>query len=309
MMRRILRWLGPALAVLGLAYLVAFGARHASDLPAISWNAGRVAGLASAVGLYMLTLFSGAWAWHVLLRALGERQRYPEALGILAVSQAAKYLPGNVGQYVGRVALARESGLAAAPVLLTLVLETACAILAGLAMVAMTAAGLPGVPGAPMAPWRIAAATIGAAGSLAAAVVLLRRESVRRRLRLPDPPPGGPAAQLGAGLASLGLYGFNFLVLGVCAAVASRTVLEAPAVPLPALTGLFAAAWVAGFVTPGAPAGLGVREAVLVGGLQPLFGSRPDIAFGLPILFRLVSTAGDGVGFGLGWLLRRRTHG
>lgn len=304
------RWLGAALAVLGLAYLVVFGARHAADLPAISWDARRLAGLAAAVGLYELTLLSGASAWHALLRALGERPRYTEVLGILAVSQAGKYLPGNVGQYVGRVALARESGLAPAPVLLTLVLETACAILAGLATVAMTAAGLPfghGAPMAPMAPWRIAAAATAAAGALAAAVVLLRRESVRRRLRLPEPPPGGPAAQLRAGLACLGFYGFNFLVLGVCAAVVSRTVLAAPTVPLPALVGLFAAAWVAGFVTPGAPAGLGVREAVLVGGLRPLVG--PGVAFSLPVLFRLVTVMGDGVGFGLGWLLRRRAHG
>lgn len=295
------RWIGAALAVLGLAYLIVFGARHAADLPEISWDARRVAGLASAIGLYELTLISGASAWHLLLRALGERPRFATALGILAVSQAAKYLPGNVGHYIGRVALAKESGIAPAPVVLTLGLETACAILAGLAV---AAAGLPlGVSGAP---WRIAAAAVAAICALAATLVLIRREPVRRRLRLPEPPPGGPSRQLGAGLACLGLCGFNFLVFGACAAILARTVFETPA-PLPALTGLFAAAWVAGFVTPGAPAGLGVREAVLVGGLRPLVG--PGVAFGLPILFRLVTTAGDGVGFGLGWLLRRRAHG
>jgi uncharacterized membrane protein YbhN (UPF0104 family) len=298
------RWIGAALAVLGLVYLVVFGARHAADLPAISWDARRVAGLASAVGLYELTLLSGAAAWHLLLRALGERPRFATVLGILAVSQAAKYLPGNVGHYVGRVALARENGLAPAPVVLTLGLETACAILAGLAV---AAAGLPLDSETVLTPWRIAAAATAAAGTLVAALVLLRREPVRRRLRLPDPPPGGPARQLGAALACLGLCGCNFLVFGACAAILARTVLAAPSAPLPALTGLFAAAWVAGFVTPGAPAGLGVREAILLGGLKPIVG--PGVAFGLPILFRLVTTAGDGVSFGFGWLLRRRAHG
>jgi hypothetical protein len=32
------------------------------------------------------------------------------------------------------------------------------------------------------------------------------------------------------------------------------------------LTGLFAVAWISGFIVPGAPAGLGIREAILVTG-------------------------------------------
>jgi hypothetical protein len=306
-MKKTTRWLGTVLAVLGLAYLAAFGMRHASALPEIRWDARRVGGLALAVGLYELTLLSGASAWHLLLRATGEKPRFAAGLGILAVSQAAKYLPGNVGHYAGRVALAREAGLGTGPVVLTLGLETACAVLAGLAV---AAAGLP-LGGGAVEPWRIIAAAVAAAATLVLATVLVRREGVRRRLRLPEIPSGlsgSLSGQLGTGLACLGLYGFNFLVFGACAAVLSRTVLGAPAAPLPALTALFAAAWVAGFVTPGAPAGLGVREAVLAGGLRPLVG--PGAAFGLPILFRLVTTVGDGAGFGLGWLLRRRRgHG
>lgn len=299
--------MGAALAVLGLAYLVVFGARHAADLPEISWDARRVAGLASAVGLYQLTLLSGALAWHLLLRALGERPRFATALGILAVSQAAKYLPGNVGHYVGRVALARESGLAPAPVILTLGLETACAVLAGLSVVT---AGLPlGTlgRGAPLSMWRIGMAAAVAVCALAVAGLLLRLDPVRRRLGLPASSSLTGGRRLGVVLACLALGGFNFLILGACATILASTVLDAPAASLPVLTGLFAAAWIAGFITPGAPAGLGVREAVLVGGLKPIFG--PGVAFGLPILFRLVTTLGDGVGFGLGWLLRRRAHG
>ena len=51
------------------------------------------------------------------------------------------------------------------------------------------------------------------------------------------------------------------------------------------------ASWIAGFVTPGAPGGLGVREAamVFIGGR----GTSPDVLLLLAVLFRLVTFAGD----------------
>ena len=55
--------------------------------------------------------------------------------------------------------------------------------------------------------------------------------------------------------------------------------------------GLYAVSWLAGFIVPGAPAGLGVREAIMLAVLGPLYGSA--LAIGLSIAARLVSTSGD----------------
>ena len=52
-----------------------------------------------------------------------------------------------------------------------------------------------------------------------------------------------------------------------------------------------AVSWTLGFLTPGAPSGIGVREAVLVFLLSPLVGSAEAII--LSILFRLVTVGGD----------------
>jgi uncharacterized membrane protein YbhN (UPF0104 family) len=65
---------------------------------------------------------------------------------------------------------------------------------------------------------------------------------------------------------------------------------------------LFAAGWIAGFLTPGAPAGLGVRDAILLAGLTPLYGGRE--AVGITLVLRLVTTVGDGIGFLLATLAR-----
>jgi uncharacterized membrane protein YbhN (UPF0104 family) len=68
-----------------------------------------------------------------------------------------------------------------------------------------------------------------------------------------------------------------------------------------AATGVFTVAWTAGFLTPGAPAGLGVREAILVLGFTPLYGEAA--AIGMAGALRIVSVIGDGLSFGIGLLI------
>lgn len=53
----------------------------------------------------------------------------------------------------------------------------------------------------------------------------------------------------------------------------------------------FSVAWIAGFITPGAPAGLGVREAIIVALLTHLIDEPQSLLVAL--IFRLVSIFGD----------------
>jgi hypothetical protein len=65
------------------------------------------------------------------------------------------------------------------------------------------------------------------------------------------------------------------------------------------------AVWIAGFVTPGAPGGLGIREAAMV----MLDGSSAPARMLVvtAAMFRLVTFAGDLLCFALGRLLFRET--
>lgn len=292
--KRLSRVIGLLLVAASIAYLVAL-ARQAADLPRLHWDGLALAGFAASVGLYQVALAGAAVAWTVLLAATGERPRYLSLLAIQLVSQAAKYLPGNVAQYAGRTVLAARLGHAPANVLVTLVVETACAVIAGTAFVLAT------LQEALL--WRAGAVLLaaGAAGVLAGR--LFGRPWFRRLVRLPPAPEGTSGAPgLGAWLTCIGCNWASFVLLGLCAALLARAFFGAAA-PFPELAGVFAAAWVAGFVTPGAPAGLGVREAVLAGGLRPLYG--PDVALALPLLFRMVTVTGDGVALAIGTFLRR----
>ena len=103
--------------------------------------------------------------------------------------------------------------------------------------------------------------------------------------------------------AVLGLYGVSFLVVGGIMGLLLRAFYGLAGTSLLFHTGLFSIAWVAGFLTPGAPAGLGVRDVILVAVLGSTYGAT--IALGLTILLRMVTLGGDGLAFAVGLLARR----
>lgn len=69
--------------------------------------------------------------------------------------------------------------------------------------------------------------------------------------------------------------------------------------------GAFAVSWIAGFVVPGAPAGLGVRELVLTAWLGDALPATTVVV--LVLALRVATTIGDAINFGWGsWALARR---
>ena len=106
-------------------------------------------------------------------------------------------------------------------------------------------------------------------------------------------------------LAVLLLYGLAFLIVGGIIGLLLLAFYTVETTNLLYHTGLFSLAWVVGFVTPGAPAGLGVRDAIIVTGLTAVYGA--GIAVGLTVLLRFVTISGDGLAFASGVLARRIT--
>ncbi len=174
-------------------------------------------------------------------------------------SQLGKYIPGSIWQYVSRGAGYRFAGASYTGIANTLLLETLW-VLGGAALVGALLAGPAlgrqihdaGVVSAEYLLW----AVLVAAGGLIVIVALALR--FRRRLqplgRQLFPGPRVIVLQLGIWV----LLGLSFAVL-LPAAGSDLT--------LAYIIGLFAIAYAVGFVAIFAPAGLGVREGMLVLGL------------------------------------------
>ena len=267
-----------------------------------------LAAFALALLPYLLSFALFAGGWSLLLTGLGLRPSLTSSTGIYMTAQFAKYLPGNVGHLAGRVVLASRLGYSATLVAASMVVETAVnvavAVLLGLPLAQFALQTLRSHGHAPALRWEL---PVAAALVVVLALVLASRPRWLEPLRARFVEPirrvwTRRMARWTAAYALLSVVGF--VLSSAPLLMLAQVPLASVAAKLPAVVGLFAVAWVAGSLTPGAPAGLGVREAILVAGLTPMVGAGQ--AVGAALMFRLLTTLSDAIAFVAGgWLLKR----
>jgi hypothetical protein len=247
--------------------------------------------------------------------ALGENARlaagghgivlsFAAALRLYNLSQLGKYVPGSVWQFVGRAVAYRDRSARYGDIRDALVTESLW-IVAGAAVVGLSLGGVAVVPAvtAGVAPstarWLLVGA-IAVVAAIALTVIVRGRRAaagLARYARLAVPGPRAALTQ--AAVWTLLGTGFWFF----CRAA------EVP-VTWPFAVGLFAAAYALGFLVLLAPAGLGVRDAVLVAGLLPLAGAETGLLVAVVARLGYVLVELALVAVGEGWLLltRRRVR-
>jgi len=252
-----------------------------------------------------------ALAWRTMLRGLDVRRSWRELLAIVGITQFAKYVPGNVAQYIGRVGMSLARGIPARPLAVTLVLETllviAAAVVMGVGTGALSEVGLQAVRlhGAQLA--LIAALVALAIAGLFAlrriAPSLLKRFAPKYAPTL-DGTLLPPQASLACAFA---LYCVMYAGMGIGLILLAHFLLPGAPGDDWLLIAVFALAWVVGFVTPGAPGGLGVREGLMLLMLAPVYTTTA--ASVLVIALRIATTLGDVISLIAGGiLLPRRRH-
>ncbi|MBB3612398.1 lysylphosphatidylglycerol synthase domain-containing protein [Rhizobium sp. BK602] len=268
-----------AIAVVGLAAYRSFdGLRQSLSSPLF------LSAVAGAVVIYAALLQLIGLAWHRLLSSVdGPSLGLLQALAICGRTQIYKYLPSNVLHMVGRYGFAKKAGasnkaLAFAQVgeLLTIVLAASmlATVLARPILVqALAAHGFD---------HRTLVDIAAAAGMILlviATVLVVRFRIVAIGYRT-----------LGALVLAVITYllfftGCGLLLAGLCKSLGGS-------VGLIDIIGIGTTAWFLGFVVPGAPGGLGVREAVLIAGLTTT-GLPMAEATAAALGYRIVTMLGD----------------
>ncbi len=206
----------------------------------------------------------------------GISMSFPTSARLYNLSQLGKYLPGSIWQFVGRAAAYRARGAAYGAIRDALLVESlwvvAGSAVIGILLVGPQVIGLVAQSLTPMLVWWLGGGLV-AAVLLVTAVVLWKRRLALRYLRLAMPSMRVLVVQAGI-----------WIVLGLAFWVLTRACRldVSPAFA----AGLFAVGYSLGFLVPFAPAGLGIRDAILTVGLVPYVPAGEALA--VTILARVI---------------------
>lgn len=288
-----------ALATLALlAYFIWFAARalDPATFRAVFATPSVVAALVFAALLYALIVPITAWAWIRLLAKQGERWTVWRLAKLLGLAQLAKYVPGNIAQHATRMALALRAGMQGRAFVASVIQETAFAvaasILVGFAMLLVADSGLSRLSGFATDGLLILAVGLGVLVLLFAAVEFRpdRTDHASKRWEKLIARVGGLPGPV-ASLSAMGAYAANYLLIGLGLWLLATSARLPQSLSYPLVTAAFALSWVLGFLAPGAPAGLGVREATML--LLLSRSAEEDALFVFVVLARAATLLGD----------------
>ena len=269
MLKRFLYFFGLFLSLGGIVFTIFKIHDHSSQLNLHNLDGSvwlLITGLSFTYGMANICL---AIAWWNLLIHFGASTHRLWAVKTYGLTNLAKYIPGNLFHYASRQAMGIADGVGGWLLAKSSIWEL------GLMAVTATFFVLLALP------WffseiPVSLITIAFTGFLIILTIELNRYM-------------GFAIARAVGLYAIFLSVSGLIFSGLIAFLVSETVIELPQVII--LCGAFVVAWLAGLATPGAPAGAGVREVVL---MVLLKGSIPEAELLLAvILSRMVTVIGD----------------
>ncbi|MFB2934114.1 UPF0104 family protein [Aerosakkonemataceae cyanobacterium BLCC-F154] len=271
---------------------------HATQIAAIRINGAGWAMLAIALSVTLIAHIWSSWVWVWIFHHLKQPIAYKWGIPVYLKTNIAKYVPGNVWHFYGRIVAAKEVGISSEIATVSVLLEPLLMAAAAL-IVALIGFQFVGWHKSSFVIWQI----LGLAAVLTA---------VHPRILNPVIQKLGKAKQKSTGVANLkttalkvksypllplmgemcfvGLRGVGFLLT-----LWALSPIDPTQISL--LITAFSLAWVLGLIVPGAPGGMGVFEATALTILGSSFS--PALMLATVALYRMISILAETSAAGL----------
>ena len=270
--QRYLSIVGSIFAIIGGIYVVIQLKDYSSDIDLTQISSQGWALITFSMVVYAFICLLLAQSWRELLAHFGVLVSPSWVIRVYGISQIAKYIPGNVLHLAGRQVLGMSYGLPPAVLAKSLLWELLLiAGTGGVFLFLLLPIWIPTISSS------VAILIFGFCFSIVVTICWLFISKYFAK--------------------AVVYYGF-FLALTGLLFVAQISIITGNTPEgflIPTIVASYVAAWLAGFVTPGAPAGIGVREIVILFLLQ---GTISNSELLLVILIgRIVSAGGDALYF------------
>lgn len=262
---------------------------------------------------FLAHIWSG-WVWSWILKAFRQPCRQLWAIRVYLITNIAKYMPGNIWHFYGRITAVSQAGGSLGAATLSVLLEPLLMAVAAL-IVALMCTGLGWLETS--SDWRIWGLQIFFLVTILVGIhprilnpVMHRLSSIKGTVKeaktinkqdkpYPSTTKTRPHLNSYPILPLLGEIGF-LLARGTGFLLTIIALQSVVPEQIPQLLGAFSLAWVIGLIIPGAPGGMGVFEAVAIALLDHSQFSAAIILTAVA-LFRLVSILAETLAAGLAW--------
>jgi uncharacterized membrane protein YbhN (UPF0104 family) len=278
---------GIGLTLVSIYFVVTLIHRYSSQIGAELLLPSTIVAIVSCAVAYSFLLLLIGFAWLSLVKSIDhERHHFKPLLSIYAKTQIYKYVPSNVLHFVGRYAMARKQNVAhralafgqISEIILICCTASLVSIIFSRALLFQELKNRGFEFHSSM--FNLLALSTGIAIVILALATLHRRTHLSINLIVP------------AATISIVCYVLFFIGNGLLLYCISLILPLAGTIDPLSLIGIATAAWLIGFMLPGAPGGIGVRDVVLVSGLSTL-GLAPETSVTLALSHRIMTVIGD----------------
>jgi glycosyltransferase 2 family protein len=284
-----------------LFFLVKAFSDHWADVKNTSLQPGGLIWLLLALSLTLLGHVWAGYVWGLILRSLNQKAHAFWAIRVYLRTNIAKYLPGNVWHYYGRISAAKSQNIAFSAATMSVIIESLLMATAALLIALIGSQSL--WSELPPSIQKASLIGMGALGIGLLAVhpaifnwVMQRGRQIKTNLRKAATSEESFAI---AHYPMRPLLG-ELIFLGLRATGFSLTLLAFRPLQLhqlPLIYTAFSLAWFLGLVVPGAPGGIGVFESAALALLKPVL---PDgVILSSVALYRVISITAEAIGAGL----------
>lgn len=299
-LKPIFKWgiLAAILFFLGQAF-----ARNWQEVTAISLNSQGIIYLGNALLLTLLAYVLGGWLWSWILREFNHPLNSAWLIRVYLQTNLAKYLPGNVWHYYGRISKIKSANISTTTASFSVLIEPIFLSAAALLIILICSQfSNDSAEVSILGSWQMLCLV----GILVSLHPLLLNPILSLIGKLKFQKDSGavsttilqidnyPLMPLLVAVAAMTIraVGFAFIFLALTPVTLSQ---------VPLLLSAFSVAWLASIVVPIAPGGIGVFEATAIAFLAQPFPM--GVILSVTAVYRLINTIAEAIGAGLASLV------